>query len=508
MAEGVVKRYQGALVSADFRAQVLRELPAFEDDVVIRRFIDTLLFSSKLDSETGGVIISQDIAARIEGKRNHGGYKSMPLLEKIQGILPGLTWGDHVYPSSWSKGRARHVLTTGLSGEIERLAQEEVERFSLPLGLVDFVTGREVIPSRLDAISMEQKKAAAGDVEQWITHEAARDLLVYMNGVPKQPFSRAVERNLGSAYDVARSINSPRRKNLAFRLLRQIAAQPKPLYRPSRRGKTVRIFGSGIVRLPREVRAAMTNGWDWFDLVSSQLAIAAAMWGVSEELAPYLKISGDDDAVSIWDSLFDHMGERAQQIKREEGEDYAAVKGVFKSQLYGVVFGQGKTGLARFETWDERESGGSQRAETVENLLGEKAGVLGKRFLKHEAIKVLLSGRKQAQERIKKDGGIRDVFGVWIPAKTKSDVRSALAQVAQAAEMKLLLPVVELAKSEEKLHITLWLHDGFAVHATSHEKRSRFLEQIERLVEAEAKALGVRTYARAEIAADWAGTGI
>ncbi len=419
MAKGMIKRYQGALVSAGFRAQVLRELPAFEDDVVIRRFIDTLLFSSKLDSETGGVIISQDIAALIEDKRNHGGYKSLPLLEKMQEVLPGLTWAEHAYPSSWNKGRARHVRKTGLSAEIERLAQEEIERFSLPLGLVDFVTGREVIPSWLDAISAAQKKAAAGDVEQWITHEAAKDLLDYMNGVPKQPFSRAVERNLKHAYDVAQSISSPRRKDLALRLLRQIAAQPKPLYRPSRRGKTVRIFGSGIARLPREVRAAMTSGWDWFDLVSSQLAIAAAMWGVGEELAPYLKSSDDDDAVSIWDSLFDHMGSRARQIKAEGGEDYAAVKGVFKSQLYGVVFGQGKAGLGKFETWDEREAGGSQRAETVENLLGEKASVLGKRFLKHEAIKVLLSARKRVQERIKKDGGIRDVFGVWIPAKTK-----------------------------------------------------------------------------------------
>ncbi len=74
--------------------------------------------------------------------------------------------------------------------------------------------------------------------------------------------------------------------------------------------------------------------------------------------------------------------------------------------------------------------------------------------------------------------------------------------------MKLLLPVIELAKAQKKLHVTLWLHDGFAVNVTSREKRERFLGQIERLVEAEAKALGVRTYAKAEIASSRVGDGI
>lgn len=427
-----------------------------------------------------------------------GKYSALPFLREMQQILPDLAWSDHVF-SSKGDGRARHAVSTGLPDEVKRLARIELEEHRDPLTLVDFVSARRVTPNRLRSVgSREAKSAAAESVKA--SHPAAVQLLDYMNGISKQPFTQIVRRNMDAAYTVARAIEDPNRQAVAYRLLREITVQPKPFYRPSKRDKTPRIFGSGMVRLPREVRAAITKGWDWFDLSSAQLAIAATQWGVGGELAPFLKNRKHDSAESIWDSLFAHLGSRAEQIMRQGGADYEAVKGVLKSQLYGVVFGQGKTGLARFETQEEKQSGDTSRADTISRLLGEPAEALGRRFLRHEAIKVLLSARSRVKSSVKEDGGIVDAFGVWIPAKTDAEIRSALAQVAQASEMKLLLPVIELASKRRILHVTLWLHDGFAVHVIDRQERSKVRDQIQRLVRDQARSHEMRTYAKADLA--------
>jgi hypothetical protein len=241
----------------------------------------------------------------------------------------------------------------------------------------------------------------------------------------------------------------------------------------------------------------MTRDWDWFDLSSAQLAIAASEWGVTE-VSSYLRITPKGIGEDIWASLVDHMGERAQLIRQQGGEDYEALKGVLKANLYGVVYGQARAGLARFATQAETRSGVTPRADRIQNLLGEPVATLGERFVGHPVVHALLRARGEVMRRVREEGGLADAFGVWIPASTSGEVRSALAQAAQASEMKLLIPVIELAKRKRILHVTLWLHDGFAVKIIDRNERTSVRDKIQRVVSEQARRQGVRTYAKVE----------
>jgi hypothetical protein len=498
--------YQAQFVSLDFRTRIEQLLPALAQlksrtkaqrdfQKSAWRFVDALLFSAKRDRDTGGILIGQSHVAQIEGKKTvDGNYRAIDFLRQMQEVLPGLTWSEHEW--SPSETRVRHVTATGLPDEAEQLARAELGRNLDPLALVDFVTGKPVTPGRLRAVAKAHGEQAETKA-QHADHPGAVELLAYMNGLHPQPFTDAVKNNLGDAYDVALSIADPVRRRYALNLLRSISVQPKPYYAPSRRQKTPRIFGTGMARLPREVRATMTRDWDWFDLSSAQLAIAASEWGVTE-VSSYLRITPKGIGEDIWASLVDHMGERAQLIRQQGGEDYEALKGVLKANLYGVVYGQARAGLARFATQAETRSGVTPRADRIQNLLGEPVATLGERFVGHPVVHALLRARGEVMRRVREEGGLADAFGVWIPASTSGEVRSALAQAAQASEMKLLIPVIELAKRKRILHVTLWLHDGFAVKIIDRNERTSVRDKIQRVVSEQARRQGVRTYAKVE----------
>ena len=88
----------------------------------------------------------------------------------------------------------------------------------------------------------------------------------------------------------------------------------------------------------------------------------------------------------------------------------------------------------------------------------------------------------------------------YTPVKDKpyayDNTRSILACVAQSYELKLLMPVLEMAQAQrEEEHgfvITTWLHDGFTFDCKASD-RGRWQDTLSRLVHEQAQALGFFT---------------
>lgn len=94
-----------------------------------------------------------------------------------------------------------------------------------------------------------------------------------------------------------------------------------------------------------------------------------------------------------------------------------------------------------------------------------------------------------------------NVYGTWIPfppdCAPEKGVRSILAQCAQAAEMKLLAPVIDLAVEWEGrssgFDIMLWQHDGFSFVPNKHEDTQPWTERLQCAVKAQADHLQYKT---------------
>ena len=68
-----------------------------------------------------------------------------------------------------------------------------------------------------------------------------------------------------------------------------------------------------------------------------------------------------------------------------------------------------------------------------------------------------------------------------------------LAQISQSVEMKLLLPVIDLAMTTKDFRVMLWQHDGFSVSFHSKGRKERWIRRIKQVVQEEADLRGIPT---------------
>jgi len=220
----------------------------------------------------------------------------------------------------------------------------------------------------------------------------------------------------------------------------RIEEQPMPFYRFSE--KTVRLTTSrsGLQNLNSKVRDKLTQEWVKFDLSSAQLAIAAKDWGVESALE---QLRSEE---SIWDSLKDHTGVK--------------IKAPLKKGSYATVYGGARGTIKGRMAYTAAKEGHPMDAEAQ------------RRFLSHPVISELLEKREAKLEEIRANGGAMDCYGNRIKTESIDDdspERSVLSQLAQAREMQLLTPALELAKEVEEDYeetpweVMLYLYDGFLV---------------------------------------------
>jgi len=439
--------------------------PGLNRDPAYWHFLEYLLYGTTVDRETRQLIISQDILATIESKLDllkWRKYNGRDFLNRFsRDVFP-----VKASPYNFEEGRARRVELIGIRQDIWDLVTADLNGKWTQANRVYFATGqaftkkvqREMTED--DRIHALEQMAEAGCKE-------ARDLLKQLNLQPPHRFTKVIDRHWDAAMVEVGKIENEVVAIQQMRILRFIRSSPIPFYKPV--GKSVRIFPlvTSIVSLKREVREILTQDWTGFDLRSAQLAIIGHDWDIPS-LQAVLK------AGSFWNLMFEYFDQ-------EKDEN---LKGIIKKGLYTFVFGaEEKTMIAAMV-----EEGGTEE--------------MARHFLQHPLIQDMWAVRERRLAEIRKESGAKDCFDRWITIPLKwnkktnrnlPNPRSVLAQLAQARELQLLYPVVELASTTDEFTIMLWLHDGFSVDFKDKSKKRRWIERITKVVNDRATELGIHT---------------
>ena len=469
------RRLTRRLVPPEFRELVLNRYPVLRNHEGYRCLMQQLLFPDNYNHKPDkfGVVdkcillCNCDILAYCEDKykqcksRNFVGKNFIWSFRNE--VLPEFRW----YPYSKEYGLCRRVRKRGVDQDI--LEARYNWSFINKDEWVYFDDGYK----RRKQHQANDKKALlelANHLVESKENVDVRRLLVYMNNRNIRSF-RIDPKYMDEAYAHVLSIEDVTKRESALNTLLAIASQPKPFYQPTTKGKTTRIFplNLSLLNLQKDIRRILTRDWIDYDLKSAQLAIIAKLW----ELENVLKFL--EERKSIWTSLFDHMG-------FDRSIPLSTVKPDLKDALYALVYGK------------ERNEFERDLFKQVKEFITNPT----EKFFSHPIIEVVFRTREKELERIVENGGAEDSFGEWIPInpkqKPKKAKRSVMSIVAQSFELKLLLPVVELAERTNDFNILLWQHDGFSVKYTDRTKKNTWHNKILKSVKSEAKRLQIPTY--------------
>lgn len=450
-----------SIVSKEFRDLLGREYPGIHRNPAHWRMLDHLLFGMHRCRDTDNRLINQSILASIERKEallEQRHYTAETYLRAFkEDVMPGFEWSGWDYES----GECRTVTALPISEHVQAAVQCEVSQRSERSDLVYMADGLKPTPAkRRQQRETDQRQALA-----MIAHAGCEDaerLLYYLNNLPANRFTRLLD-YLPATYDAARAIEDPAKRDHQLSVLKAIDRDAKPLYQPSKEHKTVRIFPftSSMLMLRKGLRRIITQEWYEADLRSSQFAICAREWNVP--LVEEFLRSG----TPVWTYLYQHM----------QLDGNADNKAVLKTALYSLMFGKSKRNLRR----------------DLLSKFGNETTV--KLFFACPLIKAMLDARKRRTVEIERDGGATNVYGHWISAE-EHNTRSILAQLAQATELKLLSPVINLAHEHSGPNgftILLWQHDGFSWSPNLSRNGASWETRLKEAVSRQACEMGIET---------------
>lgn len=415
--------------------------------------VEYMAYGTFTDKDTGRLLISRNIVAAIEDVIANGHYEAETFLDNFKrDVFPAFEY------SQWEINKARTIINTGFSAELEQLFKDELS--TKHNDYVYFVDGDKPSKAKMKVEREMIKQHAIADTLRAENNDA-KMLMDYLNNLPINKFSAAINRNINDAY--AKAARLPMKEETMYHqiaLLRSIEDHAQPLYHPSEEQRTVRIFtyNESMLLLKKEIRKVLTRDWFEFDLQSAHLAIFAYMFDITE-VNDFLR-SGDD----IWSSLFNHFGI----------EPSKEVKAIFKKALYSTVYGMPVRNLKGNITYELKEFGISNG---------------GSIFVAHPIITALLDARDKAIDAIVSAGYYTTIYGKKLLTSDYS-VESILSQAAQAIELKVLMPVFHLAADNESyITITLWMHDGFSISINDNEEY--WISKIQKVVQDEIDRLGI-----------------
>lgn len=470
-------------VDLSFRNLIKDFYPGLGKNLSYWRFMRYLIFGRK-DEATGYPLIDRYHIAKAEDKlellksNNYCAEKFLLSFQQEVMTKESFSWSD------WSfKDNEARVAFVQFPEKIQIAIEQETYKV-MAEKRVYFDNGYN-FSDKLQKIDRELIRQEALTYVN-LTAPEAKDLLEYMNQVSVHNFSKVVAKNLNATLIEAFKIEDPEKRRVQIEIINTIRDELQPFYKPSEEGNTVRIFplNQSIPMLRKELRKLLTKGWYEFDLANSQLAIVGKTWEISE-VQDFLCKGG-----KIWKELFAHYGIDAVELKQNNPEKYEAIKSVLKDALYSLIYGMWKKNLITFLN------------EGLE-VFGIKEA--GKKFFKHPLMAALFNARENKILEISGCDSVETIFGKTLKvvgsvdnkgkptASRKKCIRGIMAQQAQAVELYLLLPVLELAKSTNDFVICLWQHDGFSVNFTDKTKKDRWVKRINEAVNEKAASLGIIT---------------
>jgi hypothetical protein len=460
-------------VTRTFRQTIALTFPGLHLNISYWLFMLYLIFGHK-DVLTGLPLIDGFHIAKANNQvlafrnNNHIGKKFLEDFQKDVMTPKTFTW------SGWSqKDKRARVAYVKFPPHILELI--EIEMYTTATkDKVYFVTGKKVVDN-LRKVQREMIKKEAETYFEFAIPEA-KPLLTYMNNLSVHNFSKVITKNFDAAFLKVLQIEDPLKSRTQIEILLVLRDDLQPFYKPSHRGCTPRIFpcNYSIPMLRKDIRKVLTKGWYEFDLANAQLAIVTKLWSI-QHVHNFLSTHQ-----SIWSELFRHFGFNQKELRKNNELKYNAIKDVFKTSLYSLIYGMPKGNLVK---------------EINQGLkhLGISFG--GRHYFNHPLIESLYQAREAKFKEMNNLTNAQTIFGKTLPilgsktvkgtaTKDRHDsISSLLAHQAQAVELYLLLPVVDLAKTTKDFYITLWQHDGFSVHFTDNSKVDYWIKKIQAVVQ-------------------------
>ena len=246
-----------------------------------------------------------------------------------------------IYNHKFRKKTARTVDIEWDDETLERLGQEldniaEYRSTGKKKELIHLVTGRKYNSRRRKSYYDKHYHNVLRDTPD---DHPAKPLLEYFQTVPLKPYTTNFQNNATHARKLIETL--PEEKNLekkrvrCLKLLKKIGVNPKPAFRTSLKGNTVRIFennGHAYLALKRDVRKALTRDWIEYDLKSAQLAIVAKLWNLPI-ITDFLR-NGKDIWMEIGETL-----DIVDKEKSNPNTHFKDVKSDIKAALYAIIFG-------------------------------------------------------------------------------------------------------------------------------------------------------------------------
>ena len=450
--------------------------PAAETGTRLLRYLVFVLLTDPLrEDETGEIRFGERVQMGVAGRSFYGGYSGGDLIAEIKGHLPDL----EVRSADRRRGREQTIVCDGVDPELRR-------------GLVDALS--EPAPQRTYIATDKARRKDSGTYER-------RDLVASAEAVPapsptaayvrdtlndRPPnlFTRSLDFEGARAYAAIEYV--PRRRpgeseaDHAARAvgarggvlasLNAIEAQPQPIYRCSRRGRTDRVSPchQALPLLPAAVRAVLAPSFEEHDLRCSYLSVVSALWEFDLLLERLI-----DEAYTPWQDLVREVAPWHAESHFDE------LKAAVKDAVYSTVFGMARNAvLGKF-------------TRAVESIIGPDAG---RRLGQHWIMEGLFERRGDQLRRIAAHGGWPSPTPTGISAVVDpavgADEKSVLSTVAMSYEQSIMSAVLEyerehhaeaaLAGRKPDLHVAYWVHDGCGLRFT--RGRKRHLSEIRKRV--------------------------
>lgn len=465
------------IIPRSFQNTLLSRYPGLSKDPAYMKLATIALFSTHYEEDTNNLILPYGVCADIEGRigeyeNNH--YCARNLLERFQKdvMTPDtFRWTE----PNWKKNRAR-TIKVRWHPEISGYIENGSALLEPVLGNVYLATGRSC--RYQDIVSEYEDRLEEARIITLERNPAGGAIIDYVNSRSKDIYARNFKKKIADTRSfVTENLFAPR-KRVEFNTLVDIKRQVKPIYAPSPAGNTDRLFARNVsyMSLKRDTRSILTNAWSDYDLKYSQVAICAMSCGI-DDVNEFLASGGD-----FWKYVFDCIG-IDYSLRISNPHLFAELKKLIKKAVYSLLYGMDmqhvKWNLAR------------------NKLLKQYAPDVAERFSQCKLINSLFEGMQRRRVDVMKVGAGVTCFGRLIKIEVDEDgetnVNSILAQQAQAIELSLLLPVVDLAKATNQFEILVWCHDGFIIHYPDPRRRLYWDNKIIETVNQRAGELSIIT---------------
>lgn len=247
-------------------------------------------------------------------------------------------------------------------------------------------------------------------------------LRIHLNELDRSKFACIQGRIVEARELVSKQEWSVKKMQRELVILRKMEVDAKPLYRAV--PGTKRLYAGSWLNLKRKVRDEVTKDLWKFDLKAAQLHISAAIW--DWDIEPY-KREG-----SVWTYMLHSLG---------SSKNNQACKDELKTLVYASLFGANQKTLR-------------DRAQHVG----------GSNTLKGPLMKDILQARQKTIAVLKRGDELEDAWGQKFkvnaagPREEAKQVRSIMGATCQSYELRLLIPLIDLAKKKGLTTVAI-LHD-------------------------------------------------